>query len=65
MGARTGRSVADLIRHAMTEYLDRERGGRRSVLDLPAHDSGELREPWTRSEVLDETHKSRTTLLSH
>jgi len=54
MAARTGRPVAELIRNAMAEYLDRERRGRSSVLELPAHDSGELREPWTRSEVLDE-----------
>jgi len=55
MAARTGRPVAELIRRAMTEYLDRERPGRRSVLDLPGHDSGRLREPWTRSELADET----------
>ena len=54
MAARTGRPVAELIRHAMAQYLDRERRGRSSVLDLPAHDSGKLREPWTRSGVLDE-----------
>lgn len=57
MAARTGRPVAELIRQAMAEYLDRERPGRRSVLDLPAHDSGKLREPWTRSELLDEMRK--------
>ena len=54
MASRTGKPVAELIRSAMAEYLDRERRGRRSVLDLPAHDSGELSEAWTRSELLDE-----------
>jgi len=54
MAARTGRPVAELIRSAMAEYLDRERRGRLSVLDLPVHDSGELRERWTRSGLLDE-----------
>ena len=54
MAARTGRPVAELIRTAMAEYLDRERRGRRSILDLPAHDSGALREAWTRSGLLDE-----------
>ena len=54
MAARTGRPVAELIRTAMAEYLDRERRGRRSLLDLRAHDSGELREAWTRSGLLDE-----------
>jgi len=54
MAARTGRPVAELIRTAMTEYLHRERRGRLSVLDLPVHDSGELRERWTRSGLLDE-----------
>lgn len=54
MAARTGRPVAELIRSAMAEYLDRERRSRISVLELPPHDSGELRERWTRSELLDE-----------
>jgi hypothetical protein len=54
MAARTGRPVAELIRRAMAEYLDRERSGRRSLLDLPGHDSGRLRKAWTRSELADE-----------
>ena len=54
MAARTGRPVAELIRQAMADYLDRERPARRSLLDLHAHDSGKLREPWTRSELVDE-----------
>jgi len=57
MAARTGRPVAELIRQAMADYLDRERPGRRSVLALPAHDSGRLRQPWTRSELVDEMRK--------
>ncbi len=58
MAVRTGRPVAELIRTAMAEYLDRERRGRRSVLDLPAHDSGELRTEWSRSDLLDEMRES-------
>ncbi len=54
MAARTGRPVAELIRRAMAEYLDRERPGARSVLDLSGHDSGKLLETWTRSEIADE-----------
>ena len=54
MAARTGRPVAELIRRAMTEYLDRERTSGRSVLDLPGHDSGKLRETWTRGDLVDE-----------
>lgn len=54
MATRKGRPVAELIRRAMTEYLERERQGRGSVLDLPAHDSGALLKAWTRSDLLDE-----------
>jgi hypothetical protein len=51
---RTGRPVAELIREAMVEYL--ERWGRRkgSVFDLPPHRSGALLRSWTRDELLDE-----------
>ena len=54
MAARTGRPVAELIRRAMGEYLERERKSERSILAVTPHDSGELKAPWTRSELLDE-----------
>jgi len=54
MAARSGRPVAELIRRAMAEYLERERASGRSLLDLPEHDSGTLREPWTRARLVDE-----------
>jgi predicted transcriptional regulator len=49
----SGRPVAELIRQAMAEYLERE-DARRSILDLPAHDSGKLLRSWSRSQILDE-----------
>ena len=54
MAARTGRPVAELIRRAMAEYVDRERSNARSMLELSGHDSGELLETWTRSELTDQ-----------
>ena len=54
MAARFGRPVSELIRQAMAEYLQRERRSRRSMRDLPAHDSGKLLSGWTRSGLLDE-----------
>ena len=38
----------------MAEYLERERASGHSMLDLPEHDSGELRETWTREQLVDE-----------
>ncbi len=49
-----GRPVAALIRRAMTEYLDREGGAGRSILEIPAHRSGRLLRPWSRTELYDE-----------
>ena len=54
LAARRGRPAAELIREAMGEYLERERGSRRSVLDIDPHPSGRLRRRWTRSELLEE-----------
>ena len=54
LASRTGKPIAELIQTAMAEFLDQERRDRRSMLDMPAHDSGELRETWTRPELLDE-----------
>ena len=54
LAAERGRPVAELIRQAMDEYLQRERLGRPSLLDRPGHESGRLLRPWTRSEVADE-----------
>jgi len=54
VAARRGRPVAELIREAMGSYLERERGSRRSILDIDPHPSGRLRKRWTRTELLDE-----------
>lgn len=54
MAARTGRPVAELIRQAMGEYLDRERKSEQSILAIAPHHSGELLEGWTRSALIDE-----------
>ena len=54
MAARTGRPVAELIRRAMAEFVERERPDQRSVLQLVAHDSGRAKEPWMRSDLVDE-----------
>jgi hypothetical protein len=54
LAARSGRSVADLLREAMAEYLMRERRTGRSILDLPPHRSGRLLAGWTRSKLMDE-----------
>lgn len=54
LAAERGRPVAELIRQAMDEYLERHRRSRKSVLDRRPHDSGPLLEGWTREEVLEE-----------
>ncbi len=54
VAARSDRPVADLIRQAMAEYLERHRRAGRPLRQIPPHDSGRLLEPWSRSELLDE-----------
>jgi hypothetical protein len=54
LAARRDRPVAELIREAMDQYLERERTSGRSILDIPPHRSGRLRRRWTRAELLDE-----------
>lgn len=49
-----GRSVADLVREAMSEYVTREQRSAGSALDLEPHASGALLKRWTRAELLDE-----------
>jgi hypothetical protein len=49
-----GVSVAQLLREAMLEYLEREGHSGVSVLDIPPFDGGRLKKSWTRSELLDE-----------
>lgn len=49
-----GRPVAALIRQAMADYLEREGSRGRSILAIPAHESGKLLAGWTRSELYDE-----------
>ena len=53
-----GRPVAEFIRQAMMEFLERRRRSDRSVLELTPHRSGKLLEDWTRSEILDEMLES-------
>ena len=48
------RSVAELIREAMAEYLERERTSGSSILECTPNDSGALRRSWTREELLGE-----------
>ena len=54
LAAREGLPVAELIRQAMREYLQRQQGKKHSILDIPFHASGKLRKKWTRAEILDE-----------
>lgn len=54
LAERTGRPVAELIREAMSEYLSREAGDGKSILDLTPHSSGVRLRGWTREELLDE-----------
>jgi hypothetical protein len=54
LAERTGRAVAELIRDAMAEYLDRHRGSAGSMMDIPPHSSGAQLAGWSRSELLDE-----------
>jgi len=54
LARRRGVPVAQVLRQAMHEYLERENRTGGSVLDLPPHDSGRLRKRWNRSDLLDE-----------
>jgi hypothetical protein len=54
LAAQEGRPVAVLIRQAMTDYLEREGRGGRSILEIPARKSGKLLRGWTRDELYDE-----------
>ncbi|MBI3962779.1 MAG: ribbon-helix-helix protein, CopG family [Deinococcus sp.] len=54
LAARTGRPVAELIRQAMVDYLERERSRNWSIADIPPHNSGALLLPWTRHELFEE-----------
>jgi len=49
-----GRPVAELIRQAMTDFLERESGAGRSILELEAHDSGRMLGGWNRPGLYDE-----------
>lgn len=51
---RLHRPVAELIRDAMAEYLERRGRRKGSIFDLAPHPSGRLLRPWTREELLDE-----------
>ncbi len=54
LAAQEGRPVAVLIRQAMTDYLEREGRGGRSILEIPARKGGKLLRGWTRDELYDE-----------
>jgi len=53
LAERTGRSVSELIREALAEYLAR-REDSISLLDLAPHPSGALLEPWKRKNLFAE-----------
>lgn len=54
LAERSGRAVAELIREAMSEYVERRRGGGGSLLDILPHASGAQLSSWSRSELFDE-----------
>ncbi len=51
---RMGRPVAEVIREAMKEYLDRRGQRKGSIFELAPHPSGSLLASWTREQLLDE-----------
>lgn len=52
---RMGRSVGELIREAMSEYLGKRSGrSKGSIFDIRPHDSGAQLKQWTREELVDE-----------
>jgi len=57
LAERSGRTVGDLIREAMVEYLERRRGSTGSVMDISPHASGTQLAPLSRSELLEEMLK--------
>jgi predicted transcriptional regulator len=54
LAAQRGRPVAELLRQAMDEYLERERGKGGSILERAGHESGRLLEVWTRDDIFEE-----------
>ncbi len=57
LAARRGRPVAELLRQAMAEYVDRNRALRVSLLAIRPHPSGRLKRPWTRSSLVEEMRR--------
>jgi predicted DNA-binding protein len=51
---REGRTIAEVIREALIDYLAQQRAAGKSVLEIAPHASGRLRRGWTRSDLLDE-----------
>ena len=54
IAARAGRPVAELMRQAMIEFLERTRRSQRSVTELAPHDSGAMLADFERHELIDE-----------
>ena len=54
IASREGRTIAELIREALSDYLVQQRAAGRSALEIAPHASGRLRRGWTRSDLLDE-----------
>jgi len=54
LAAASDRPVAELIRQAMADYIQRIRQEGQPLASLDPHDSGALLRPWTRAELLDE-----------
>ncbi len=50
----SGRPVAELIRQAMDEYLERHGSSGRSLVDIKPHRGGRLLRRWMRAELFEE-----------
>lgn len=51
---RIGKPVSELIREAMSEYLERRGQSKGSIFDITPFPSGRQLATWTREEILDE-----------
>jgi hypothetical protein len=54
LAAREGKPVAELLREAMADYLQRKLPTGRRLTEIPARKGRQIVEGWTRSEVFDE-----------
>ena len=54
LAAQAGRPVSELIREAMSDYLEERVSRRASLLQIQPHPSGRLLADWERSDLYDE-----------